>query len=199
MTRGNDVAQSQSPTEPKWGRPARVWRIFENRFIHVSREVGGVGWWCPKLVKAGLKLAVEILLTSYKYPLYPHRRRVRRKWGLAPYSAPNFILCRVERGRVLRTRGLSILLAVPKVARVWKLCRNPFGFDGVFWALVRSSAGALPEFCEFRQREDSRVPLLYRDPGLSGYPWHYLGVGDLPIIVSHLFASLMLFVHLYTV
>jgi hypothetical protein len=34
---------------------------------------------------------------------------------------------------------------------------------------------------------------------LSGYPRHYIGVGDLPIIVSHLFASLMLFVHLHTV
>jgi hypothetical protein len=28
---------------------------------------------------------------------------------------------------------------------------------------------------------------------------HYLGVGDLPIIVSHSFAALMLFVHLHTV
>jgi hypothetical protein len=43
------------------------------------------------------------------------------------------------------------------------------------------------------------VPLVYRDSGLSGYPRHYLRVGDLPIIVSHSFTSLMLFVHLHTV
>jgi hypothetical protein len=40
---------------------------------------------------------------------------------------------------------------------------------------------------------------VYRDSGLSGDLRHYLRVGDLPIIVSHSFASLMLFVHLQTV
>jgi hypothetical protein len=60
-------------------------------------------------------------------------------------------------------------------------------------------SGTLSEFYEFRQRADSRVPLVYRDSGLTGYLRHYLGVGDLPIIVSHSFASLMLFVHLHTV
>jgi hypothetical protein len=34
---------------------------------------------------------------------------------------------------------------------------------------------------------------VYRDCGLLGYTRHYLGVGDLPIIVSHSFGSLMLF------
>jgi hypothetical protein len=34
---------------------------------------------------------------------------------------------------------------------------------------------------------------------LLGYQRHYLGVGDLSIIESHSFASLMLFVHLHTV
>jgi hypothetical protein len=67
-----------------------------------------------------------------------------------------------------------------------------------FLSLVRSSAGALPEFYEFRRRDDSRVPLVYQDSGLSRYPRHYIGVGDLPIIVSHSFTSLMLFVHLHT-
>jgi hypothetical protein len=65
--------------------------------------------------------------------------------------------------------GLSGLLGV---AQARKLYRNPYRFDGVFQALVRSSAEALPV-----------------------YPLHYLGAGDLPIIVSHSFASLMLFVH----
>jgi hypothetical protein len=40
---------------------------------------------------------------------------------------------------------------------------------------------------------------VYRDSGLSEYPRHYLGVGDLPIKVSHSFASLMLFVHLHII
>jgi hypothetical protein len=58
---------------------------------------------------------------------------------------------------------------------------------------------ALPEFYKFRQRADPQVPLVYRDSGLSGYPQHYLGVGDLPITLNHSFASLMLFVHLHSV
>jgi hypothetical protein len=91
------------------------------------------------------------------------------------------------------------LSGVLGVARARKLYQNVFGLDGVFQALVRSSAEALPEFYEFRQRADSRVPLVYQDSGLSGYPQHYLRVGDLPIMVSHSFASLMLFVHLHTV
>jgi hypothetical protein len=91
------------------------------------------------------------------------------------------------------------LSGVLEVARPWMLCWNPFRFNGVFQALVRSSEEALPEFCEFRQRSGSRVPLVYRDSGLSGDPQHYLGVGDLPIIVCHSFASLMLFVHLHIV
>jgi hypothetical protein len=46
-----------------------------------------------------LKLAVEILLTSYKYPPYLPWCRVWRKLGLASYSATKVILCRVERER----------------------------------------------------------------------------------------------------
>jgi hypothetical protein len=88
---------------------------------------------------------------------------------------------------------------VLRVARARKLYRNPFGFNGVFQALIRSSAEALPELCEFQQRADSRVPLVYRDFALLGYPQHYLGMCDLLIIVSHSFDSLILFVHLHTI
>jgi hypothetical protein len=84
------------------------------------------------------------------------------------------------------------MLGVLGVALAWKLCQNLFGFDGVFQAQVRSSA----ELC---RNSDSRVPLVYRDSGLSRDSRHYLRVGDLPIIVSHSFASLKLFVHLHTV
>jgi hypothetical protein len=99
----------------------------------------------------------------------------------------------------MRSRGLLGLSGLLGVAQAWKLYRNQFGFDGAFRALVRSSEGALSEFCKFRQRADSRVPLVYQDSGLSGYSRHYLRVDDLPIIVSHSFASLILFVHLHTV
>jgi hypothetical protein len=91
------------------------------------------------------------------------------------------------------------LSGVLGVAQARKLCQNPFGFEGVFQALIQFSAKALPEFYEFQQRADSQVPLVYRDFSLSGDPRHYLGVGDLPIIVSHSFASLMLFVHLHII
>jgi hypothetical protein len=104
-----------------------------------------------------------------------------------------------ERGEVLRARGLSGLSGVLGVARACKLYQNLFGFDGDFQALVWLSTEALPEFCEFRHRADSRVPLVYQDSGLPGYPRHYLRVGDLLIIVSHSFASLMLFVNLHTI
>jgi hypothetical protein len=180
MTWGDDVAQSPSPTEPKRGRPTRVWHIFENRLIHVSREVGGVGQWRPRRLVGrqrvwsgsrpsapnNLKLALEILLTSYKYPPYPLSLEEIRKWGLASYSARKFILCTIERerGEVLRARELPGLVGLHSVARAWKLCQNPFWIDGVFQALVRSSAGALLEFCEFRQRTDSRVPLVHWSP-----------------------------------
>jgi hypothetical protein len=69
-----------------------------------------------------LKLAVEILLTSYKYPHIPLGIEEIRKRGLTSYSAPKFILYRVERererGEVLRVRGLLDLSGVLQVAHV---------------------------------------------------------------------------------
>jgi hypothetical protein len=53
-----------------------------------------------------------------------------------------------------------------------------------FLSSSRSSAGALPEFYEFWQRADSRVPLVFWDSSLSGYIRHYLRVDDIPIIES---------------
>jgi hypothetical protein len=91
------------------------------------------------------------------------------------------------------------LSGVLRVARVRKLYRNPLRFDRVFLALVQSGVGVLLEFYEFQQRTDSRVPMVYPDSRLLGYLRHYLGVGDLPIIVNHSLASLMLFVPLHNV
>jgi hypothetical protein len=62
------------------------------------------------------------------------------------------------------------MLGVHRVAWARKLCRNPFGLDRVFRALVRSSVGALPEFCEYQQRADSRVSPMYRGLWLVGIP-----------------------------
>jgi hypothetical protein len=53
---------------------------------------------------------------------------------------------------------------------VRKLYQNLFGFDGVFCPLVRSSVGALSEFCEFWQRTGSWVPLVYWSPACRDYP-----------------------------
>jgi hypothetical protein len=78
------------------------------------------------------------------------------------------------------------LLGVLGVARAWKLCQNPLGSDKVFQALVRSSAGSSPSSV----LEPRLVGIILR---------HYLRMGDLSIIVSHSFASLMLFVHLHTI
>jgi hypothetical protein len=49
----------------------------------------------------------------------------------------------------MRARGLPDLSGVLRVARAQKRYRNPFGFNGDFKDLVRSSAEALLEFCEF--------------------------------------------------
>jgi hypothetical protein len=102
--------------------------------------------------------------STYKYHGAPLAESVKKvRFSPLPQGASKFNLCRVERerGEVLRAGGLSVLSGVLRVARARKLCRNPFRFDGVFQALVRSSAGALPKFYEFWQRADSRVPLVY--------------------------------------
>jgi hypothetical protein len=89
----------------------------------------------------------------------------------------------------MRAGGPPGLSRVLRVAQTRKLCRNLFGFDGVFQALVRSSVGALLEFYKFWQRANSWVPLVYGDSGLLGYSRHYLrwcsqrGVGG--IIYAH--------------
>jgi hypothetical protein len=68
----------------------------------------------------------------------------------------------------MRAGGLPALSGVLRVAQAWKFCQNPLGFNKVFEALVRSSAGALLKFCEFQQRIDSRVPLECLSSSLLG-------------------------------
>jgi hypothetical protein len=58
---------------------------------------------------------------------------------------------------------------------------------------------ALLETYGFRQTVSARVPQVYRDFGLSGFPRHYLRVDDLPIIGSYPITSLMLLAHLHIV
>jgi hypothetical protein len=64
-----------------------------------------------------------------------------------------------------------------------------FGVRHDFLALVCSSVEALSE----------SYSLCSSPSGVSGFPQHYLGVDDLPIIVSYPITSLMLFVHLHIV
>jgi hypothetical protein len=190
MTWGDDVAQSPGPTEPKWSQSApppwlagQVLGPFQFPLCQRVKEgwctgypmskVGGcwVGW--PSGFVYGRSARVWWVTASNQWwssltppintPIPPSVRGEIRKWDLAFYSDPKFILCRVERerGEVLRAGRLPDLSGVLWVARALKLCQNPFRFDKIFWALVWSSVRALPEFCEFRQRIDSRVPLVY--------------------------------------
>jgi hypothetical protein len=93
--------------------------------------------------------------SSYKYHGAPPGRKCEESEVEPPIVLSSSFLYIRERGEVLRAGGLPNLLGVLKVGRAWMLCRNPFGFDGVFWALVRSTAEALSKFCEFQQRTDS--------------------------------------------
>jgi hypothetical protein len=124
-----------------------------------------------------------------------------KKWGLPSYSAPKFILRTVERER-WGSKG----------RRSFWLVRSP---------LSSSSVKALPESVQVRWcfsssslvewRSSTRIlQFLIANRLLSPsgvlesqlvkiIRWHYLRVGDLPIIVSHSFAALILFVHLHTV
>jgi hypothetical protein len=56
-----------------------------------------VRWAGQSLVSYHLKSMVELTLSIYKYPPYPFGEIEIKKWALASYSAPKFILCRVER------------------------------------------------------------------------------------------------------
>jgi hypothetical protein len=171
MTRGNDVAQSLGPTKPKSGRSApppwpagQVLAPFQILLCQRVKEGQCTGYPMPK-VGADTKLGCLAGLTSG--PPEPHFRPKHRL--NSPINIP--LLLPVEsvkkvrfspprgfqiqslysrgRGEVLRSEGLPGLSGILGVARARKLYRNPFRFDKVFRALVRSSAGVLPEFCEF--------------------------------------------------
>jgi hypothetical protein len=45
------MAQSLGPTEAKWGRLVRCWRLFKFHFANVSRKVGARGIQSPKSVQ----------------------------------------------------------------------------------------------------------------------------------------------------
>jgi hypothetical protein len=81
--------------------------------------------------------AVEILLTSYKYRPYPPRWKVRRKWGLASYSAPMFILYRVEREARLWGWRTSQFVASPRSSSSAKALPESVWTQ---WRFLRSSS-----------------------------------------------------------
>jgi hypothetical protein len=121
------------------------------------------------LVSYHLNSIVELTHSTYKYPLYPLRRYRDQKVRFSfLYCFQVHSLYSRERGEVLRVGGLSGLSGVLRVARAWKFYQNPFKLDAVFWALVRSSVGAVTEFYKFWQRTNSSVPLVYLSPDLLG-------------------------------
>jgi hypothetical protein len=102
----------------------------------------------PRKVTIRCQLVVPLSSNDDDLPLVKHDARV----DLSPNDA-----------RIRYTQEPALILDSPRsssqpyivlgqrvgVARAQKLCQNPFGFDGVFQALVWSSAKALLEFYEF--------------------------------------------------
>jgi hypothetical protein len=132
MTWGDDVAQSPSPTEPKWGYPApppwpaiQVLASFQFLLCQCVKDgrctrypmpkVGGgwVGWLAGHmygwLARVWWVTASNQWWSSLTPPINnlhtPFGEIEIKNWGLASYSAPKFIICRVE--RVVRLWGLE--------------------------------------------------------------------------------------------
>jgi hypothetical protein len=123
MTQGDDVAQSLGPTEPMWVRPAwpfwpasQVLVPFQFSLCQHVKEGRCTGYPMSKVSGSRVewpaghaydRLArVWWVTTSNQWwssltpsinTLIPFGEIEIRKWGLASYSAPKFILCRVER------------------------------------------------------------------------------------------------------
>jgi hypothetical protein len=124
MTWGDDVAQSPGPTEPKWDRPAPPpWpagqvlapfqfslgqRVKEGRCMgYPMPKVGGgwVGWLTIHVYSRSARVWWvtasnqwwSSLTPPINTPHTPFGEIGIRKWGLASYSAPKFILCGMER------------------------------------------------------------------------------------------------------
>jgi hypothetical protein len=146
------VAQSTGATEPRCGRLALCWRISKNCFVYMTNRGGVQGIQCSKAGQGGNlatwpscvadqpdKWASHAHSSSralpypcYKYHGAPPADGVKKVRFRSPQGASKFNLCRVERGEVLRAGGLPGLSGVLRVAQAWKICRDPFGFDGVF-------------------------------------------------------------------
>jgi hypothetical protein len=192
------------PNRDKMRPASQVFAPFQILFCQHVMEGWCTGYPMPK-VGSAMKLGRSATLADRPAwqvpPPEPHfqpKHQINPSIN-TPYSAPKFILCRVEReegseGRrtswpVRSPRSSSSAEALPESVRIQ---RSFSSSSSVEW---RSSAGIPWIPTESRLL----IPLVYWNLSLPGYPRHYLRVGDLPIIVSHLFASLMLFVHLQTV
>jgi hypothetical protein len=141
MTWGDDVAQSPSLTEPKWGwsvppprlagqvlAPLQFWlckHVKEGRCTgYPMAKVGGgwVGWPAGHMYAWPARVRWvttsnqwwSSLIAPIKTPHTPFGVMEIRKWGLPSYSAPMFILCRVERERRgSKSRRTSWLVGSP--------------------------------------------------------------------------------------
>jgi hypothetical protein len=134
-------------------------------------------------------------------PYNPFGEMEIRKSGLASYSAPKFILCRVERERRCSkgwttSQLVDSPLSSSSVEALAECIRVRQSFLRSSSVECGSSAGILRILIENWFSSPSGV----LESCLVGIiPWHYLRVDDLLIIVSHSCAALMLFVHLHTV
>jgi hypothetical protein len=89
---------------------------------------------------------------------------------------------------------------VLRVAQAWKLCQNQFGVRQSFLSSSSVECGSSTRILEILTKSRLSSPSGVLESRLVGIILrHYLRVGDLPIIVSHSFTALMLFVHLHII
>jgi hypothetical protein len=119
MIRGDDVAQSLGLIEPKWGRPAgQVLALFQFSLCYHVKEGQCTGYLMPKVGGGWVGWLADHIYgcvawvwwvtvsnqwwsspTPINTPHTPFGKIEIRKWDLTFYSAPKFILYRVERER----------------------------------------------------------------------------------------------------
>jgi hypothetical protein len=193
------MAQSPSPTEPKWGRlgfgvfSKTVSYTCQGRSVMPEVGKGQEGWPAGHVYS---RSAVQVLQTtsslqwrSSSPPIndsIPLGIRETRKCGLASYRPHKFILCRVERER-RGSEGRRTFWLVGSPPSSLSVKALPESIQ-VRWSFLSSSSfkcgrstGILQILAENRILSPSDVLVFWL------------------VIVSHSFAALMLFVHLHTI
>jgi hypothetical protein len=159
-----------------YGRSGRVW------WVTTSNQ-----WWSP-------------LTPPINASHTPFSEMEIRKWGLAFYSAPKFILCRVEREVRSEGRRTSRHVRSPPTSSSVEAVQESVRVRQSFPSSSSVECGSFVRILWILTENWLSNPSGVLESRLVGIIlWHYLRVGDSPIIVRHSFAALMLFVHLQTI